>query len=528
MAEAKETLGRRGMRTFSALTLGRMASLLLGIASIVVIARLLGPSELGVYALAFAFYTLLWSASNFGFGVYLTKHLAEHVDNKDPKRLSTALNVGYLSVTVIGVVLTLIGIGASGYAAALFHGSVATQGIFELAAAAIFFSMLYGTSDYALIGLGRNTAAIAMEIGENVVLLAASVALILMGFGATGAIAGLLISYIVASIAGTYFVFRVASREMGFRFRMPKRKELGDAFRFSLPVAASNVVGSGGALLGFAPLLLGVFVSTSVLGNFQIASKASAAIALLCSTAGNAILPTLSIALARERRGGRGSGVEAVYNKTMLYSMIATIPIVVYVGVFAGPLVYLFFSPLYSSAPLYLSLMALGTIMGLLGLYATTLFTAVGKTSRLFYYTAMAMMVQVVALLALTPYWGATGNIFAVFFIGSIATDLLLIRGARTYLKVKTRFGRLARMFAANAAMAAVLALGLLMQNPALELAYGLIAIAALYPPLIAFSGAVDREDIGLLALSTKGLPALNSIARPVIGYLKIFVRYTE
>ena len=388
MAEAKETLGRRGMRTFSVLTLGRIASLLLGIASIVVIARLLGPSELGVYTLAFAFYTLLWSASNFGFGVYLTKNLAEHVDSRDAKRFSTALNVRYLSVTAIGVALTLVGIGASGYAAALFHGSVATPAIFVLAAAAIFFSMLYGTSDYALIGLGRNTAAIAMEIGENVVLLAASVALIFMGFGATGAIAGLLISYIIAGIAGTCFVFRVASKEMNFRFKMPKRKEVADAFRFSLPVAASNVVGSGGALLGFAPLLLGVFVSTSVLGNYQIASKAGAAIALLCSTAGNAILPTLSIALARERRGGRGSGVEAVYNKTMLYSMIATIPLVVYLGVFAGPLIYVFFSPSFGSAPLYLSLMALGTIIGLLGLYATTLFTAVGKTPRLFYYTA--------------------------------------------------------------------------------------------------------------------------------------------
>ena len=172
-----------------------------------------------------------------------------------------------------------------------------------------------------------------------------------------------------------------------------------------------------------------------------------------------------------------------------------------------------------------LSLMALGTIIGMLGLYATTLFTAVGKTSRLFYYTAMAMVVQVIALLALTPYWGATGNIFAVFFIGSVATDLLLIRGARTYLKVRTHYGRLARMFAADAAMAAILALGLLMQSPVPELVYGLVALAALYPPLIALFGAVDKEDVKLLALSTKGLPALNPIARPMIGYLKIFVR---
>ena len=529
MAEEEETLGKRSARAFSVLTLGRIASLLIGIASIVVIARMLGPSQLGVYALAFAFYSLLWSASNFGFGVYLTKHLAEHHDKRDTARFASVLNVGYLSVAAIGIVLTLMGIGASGYAAALFGGSGADAGIFVLAAVTIFFSMLYGTSDYALIGLGKNTAAIAMEIGENAVLLVASVLLIQMHWGAGGAIAGMLISYVAAGIAGTYFVFRFASKEMGFRFRLPKRSEIRDAFRFSIPVAASNVMGTSGALLGFAPLLLGVFVSTAVLGNYQIASKASSAIALFCATAANAILPTLSIALARERRGGKGSGVEAVYNKTLLYSMVATVPMIAYFGVFATPLIYVFFSQSFATAPLYLSMMALGTIIGLMGMYATTLFTAVGKTSKLFYYTAIAMAVQVAALVVLTPLWGAAGNILAVFFIGSAATDFLLVRGARTSLGVRTRWGKLLRAFASNAALAMIMGLVLVLTpDPLLELSCGAVAVVALYPPLLALTGAMDKKDVKIFSESVRGLPALNWIAGPVINYLKVFVQYLE
>ena len=232
--------------------------------------------------------------------------------------------------------------------------------------------------------------------------------------------------------------------------------------------------------------------------------------------------------MARERESGKGGKVESVYNKAMLYSMMATVPMIAYMGVFAQPLVYVFFSRSFTSAPLYLALMALGTIIGLFGMYATALFTAVGKTSRLLYYGAIAMVVQVAALLVLTPLAGVTGNIVAVFFIGSIATDLLLVRGARTSLGVRTHYGKLARMFACNAAMAAVLALGLLANSPVLELAYGLVAIAVLYPPLLAVSGAVDKEDVKLLAMSMKELPALNSVARPAIGYLKVFVRNTE
>ncbi len=526
MPEDRETLGRRSARTFSALTLGRIFSLATALAALVVMARLLGPSEYGLYALAYAFFYLISATNNFGFGFYLTKRLSAYGDAKDGEGFSGALVSSYISVALIGIALTLIGIAVSGYAAALFHGSGATPMLFVLASLTVVFSMLYGTSDYALIGIGRNAIAVSIEICENVVLIVASVILIRMGFGASGAVAGLFISYAVAGVAGTILVFWASSRLVRLRLRIPSRKEFADGFGFSLPMAAVNTLSS--IVFGFGTLFLGIFVSTGVLGNYNMANSARNAIALFYSTAAVMFLPLLSIAMARRAKAGKRGAVGRVYEKALLYSVVVTVPVIAYLGVFARPLIYLFISRAFTTAPLYLALMALGTVLGLVGIYAANLFAAMEKTSELLRYMLVSTCVQVAALLILTPLWGAPGSIVAVFFIGSIATDWLLIRGSRVRLGIRIRYGKLLRTFACNAVLALALALGLLIGSLVLELAYGIIVMAALYPPLLALFRALDRDDLATLEKATKELPSLDRAMSPMMGYLKAMIHILQ
>jgi O-antigen/teichoic acid export membrane protein len=522
MPEDRETLGRRSARTFSALTLGRIFSLATALSALVVIARLLGPSGYGLYALAYAFFYLMSATNNFGFGFYLTKRLSAYGDAKDGKAFSGALVSSYISVAAIGIALTLIGIAASGYAASLFNSSGATPLLFVFASLTVVFSMLYGTSDFALIGIGKNAIAVSIEICENVVLIAASVVLISMGFGASGAVAGLFISYAVAGVAGTVLVFRSSAKLVRLRLGMPSRKEFADGFRFSLPMAAVNTLSS--IVFGFGTLFLGVFVATGVLGNYNMANSARNAIALFYSTAAVMFLPLLSISMARRAKAGRRGAVGRVYEKVLLYSFVVTVPVIAYLGVFARPLIYLFISSSFTSAPLYLALMALGTLVGLVGIFATNLFAAMGKTSELLRYMLVSTCVQIAALLVLIPLWGALGSIVAVFFIGSIATDLLLIRGSRVRLGIRVRYGKLLRTFACNAALALALAPGLLIGSLVLELAYGLLVMAVLYPPLLALFGALDRDDVSTLEKATRELPSLDRAISPMLGYLRIMV----
>lgn len=522
MQREKEPLSRRSARTFSVLTVGRVLALLIGMANVVIIARLLGPQLYGIFTVAFAFFTLMTSASVFGFGQYLVRHLSQAEDNRDAKAFSKALGSSYFSVIAIGLLLTLFGMGISGLVQGFEGSTGVTLAMLVTASATIFFSMLYGTSDNALIGMGKNTAAITLESSRNVVMLVASVALILMGYGAFGAIAGIFVTYAFAAAVGTYMAFFYAHRRMHVGATWPEAKDLGQSLRFSLPIAGNNVL--TGSMASVATLVLGFFVSAFALGNFGVAVRARSILAVFYTTAAFSILPTLSIAASRKAGAGRKS-LEFVYNRTMEYAMIANIPIIAYIGVFATPIVYIFLSSSFTSAPLYLALIALGTIIGLVGTLATTIFVATGNTSKLLAYAAIAAAIQIVALALLTPSFGVLGAIAAVFFIGSLAYDYFFLRGVRVALKMGTRYGRLARVLLSNAALAAVFAAGLLVQSFGFELVYGIAALLLAYPFFLVAFRVIGREDIEMLRGTMEHIPALKRIAKPILAYFSAIER---
>ncbi|MDE1873787.1 MAG: polysaccharide biosynthesis protein [Candidatus Micrarchaeota archaeon] len=522
MAAKRESLGRRSARTFSALTVGRTLSLLIGILSIILIARLLGPAGYGIFTIAFAFFSLVSAASNFGFGQYLIKHLAEAEDKRDRQGFSKALGAGMASVVLIGLALTLLGIGISAPVASLLNIQGVTSTILIIAASIVFFAMMYGSTDYALVGAGRNMAAAALEILENVVLLVASVWLVLLGYGPDGAVAGILVSYMVAGAIGTYLIFRFAHKSMRVGVNVPTSHDMREAAGFALPIGGNNFMNN--SMPSLATLLLGFFISAQALGNFGIAMRARTILSTYYVTAAVTLIPTLTIATAREAKRKGESRLEYVYNKTMLYSLLATIPIIAYLGIYSTPLIYLLISQNFGSAPLYLSLIALGTAIGLAGVYASSMFIARAKTSKLLIYTGICTVVQLVSLAIFLPLWGVLGAIFSLFFVEGVVCDYLFLRGARTVLGLKTDYGRLVRAFASNGAVAIVLAAGLLMSGLALQLVYGVIAIMIAYPFFLVLFGTMDGEDVETLRESTRKLRALRITLGPMLTYFDFLV----
>ncbi len=523
MVQQKESLGRRSARTFSVLTIGRTVSLLVGIFSIIVIARLLGPSSYGIFTLAYAFFLLITAASNFGFGQYLTKHLSEAEDKKDKIAFSKALSSGFLGCVIVGFLLTFLGIGISGFVASLFPASGITQTILVLASAMIFFSMMYGTSNYALIGAGKNAAAASLEIFENVVLLVVSVALIELGYGVSGAIIGMLVSYIAAGVIGTAMIFSFAHKHMHVSPNWPTLKEVKSAFAFSLPIATNNFLSN--SVVAFATLVLGFFVSAYALGNFGIANRARTIVSVFYITAAVTMVPTLTLAIARDEKSARANRLSLVYNKGFVLSILASVPIIAYIGVFSKPLIYLLISTNFSSAPLYLSLISLGTIIGLLGVYATSLFIASGKTSKLLHYSLMYTIIELVALAIMVPLWGVLGAIIALFFVGGIAADYLFLRGTKTVLGLDIDYHKLSRALMSNLALAVIFALGLFAASFAVELVYGLFAMLIAYPFFLVLFKSVDEEDLRIVDDAIQKLPALRTALGPMLAYLNFLER---
>ena len=526
MAKSKESLGRRGARTFSVLTVGRTVSLLIGVLSIIIIARLLGPDGYGVFTIAFAFFSLVSAASNFGFGQYLIKHISESEDRRDKQGFARALSAGLASVVIIGFLLSILGIAISGTVASILNIQGVNATILVVAASTVFFAMMYGSTDYALIGAGKNVAAVLVETLENIILLVVGVALVLLGYGATGAMAGILVSYMVAGALGSLLIFRFAHRSMRVKITLPTTADMKGAAKFALPIGGNNFLNN--SMPSLTTLVLGFFVSAYQLGNFGIAMRARTILSTFYITAAVTLIPALTIAIARERPGRKNGKLELVYNKSMEYSVLASVPIIAYLGVYSTPLVYLLVSQSFGLAPLYLSLIALGTIIGVVGVYATSIFIAKGRTSKLIRYTGICTAVQLASLALLVPRFGVIGAIVSLFFVEGIVCDFLFLRGARTVLGLRTDYRGLLRAFVSNAALAVAFALGLYLSGFALQLAYGILIVLFAYPFFLVLFRSMGREDIAILRNATEKLPALRLVLDPVLSYFCFLIYHLQ
>jgi O-antigen/teichoic acid export membrane protein len=216
--------------------------------------------------------------------------------------------------------------------------------------------------------------------------------------------------------------------------------------------------------------------------------------------------------------------IGAVYNKTLAYSVIVTTPIIAYIGVFSAPLVYLFISHSFGSAPLYLTLMAFGTMIGLAGIYAMNLFVARGRTSKLLTYGVLYFLAQLIALVVLVPFFGVIGAIVALFFVDGIVCSYIFLRGIRTSLGIRTDYDRLLRAFGSNLLLIAAFALGLLSSSFVVELIYGLVALLVAYPFFLVILRAVKKEDVQIMREAVEKLPSIRPMLDPLLSYFGFLV----
>lgn len=514
MAKEKEALGRRAARTLSAMLLANVSGLILGIATIFAVARLLGPGNYGAYTIAVSYYLLIDAALYFGIGQYFNKRLSELEHDGKKEKLLSALSSGLILALAFSIALTLIGIGAAAYVAQIYAPLGVSFLTLAIASFVMFFSILFGACNSALIGFGEVRLAALTSIVENAIQLAACVILVLLGFGFNGAVAGIVIGYLAGFAVSLSALMAVGGKHVRLGFVFDK-KEIRYAFKFCTPIALSNAVNNGANV--FSTLLLGVFVTASLLGNFGLAFRGINIISVVAGTAPVAAIPVLSIALSRRSKKKK---LEEAYNKSVLYSLLITLPIMVFTAAFAKPLIYLLATSRYSAAPLYLSLMSIGMMIYAPGIFASNLLIAGGQTRKLLKYTGIATLLQLVFLLILVPSYGALGAIAAAFFIGNGVITYLLVKGTAKHFKIKTDYSKMLKIFVSCAALALAFGLVYFIPGNALQLLCGAAVLFILYPIFAVLFRAVDKEDVKELRKAMSGIPALRKSAGFMISYI--------
>ena len=536
----KEGLGRIASHLLFPIFIGNFITIAVSGLMFIAIARLLGPSNYGLYTLAVSFYLLIDSVGNLGIGSYFNRYLAEYTDSGKTEKIGQTVISGYIVLLIVGSLLTLLALAISPYFANVLYRSTGISTLtLRLASIAIFFFIASGSTYSALIGIRKGKLAALVSVVTNVSEFIIAVGLVYLGYGVDGALAGLVLGYVFGVFVGLIALYRSLRELIPGALRFHVAKELRNALSFSLPLAGKNFLAN--FTYYAAVLVLGLYVSTAVVGNYGTAIRGVGLLQVVYGNVTTVLLPTFSIALARmvKRRGSRaskprGSEISAMYDKTIFFSLLISLPLVIYIGAMSKPLIFLFLGSKYTLAPFYLTLIAAGVVMNMIGLYTSSLFVAGGYIIKALKYELIADILALASLFLLVPYIGAVGSIIAVFFIGSLAGTCLFASGASRLFGARLRVGRIARMLAAGLVFGAILYATTLvainyhtlpgMAEAAGTLLLGVILSVLLLPVFLVASGAASMEDARYLRHATRRLFFAGRMFSYITAYMEFLV----
>jgi O-antigen/teichoic acid export membrane protein len=282
---------------------------------------------------------------------------------------------------------------------------------------------LYNT----LIGLGRGGYVTLIVGVQTIVQSVASIALALAGFGAVAPIAGLVIGYVAGILFSLYAIVFVAR----IKLVMPSLVAVKKLLKFSLPVAASSTLQT---MIGSLVLIvLGAFATTVVVGNYSIASKVGILIGVVTQSIVTSLLPAFSTTIAAKR--GK-EGLSKLYNYSVHISLVLVTPLLLTIALLAKPVIYTAFGGGYPLAPAYTSVVSIGVLIGIIGVYASTLLISGNRIKELLVNNVALAAIQIVALFLLVPFFGGMGLVVLMFIITPIVSVLLFTRESEKSLGV--------------------------------------------------------------------------------------------
>lgn len=460
---------------------GTVASRLLWLAALAVLARLLAPRDFGLLAFALVYITYVETVADLGTGSALIFWRERREEAAQVTFVSSALaGVGWCAVTLL----------AAPWIADFFHSP---EGVPILRALAFSFPLKFlGTTHDAICQKemrfrARLIPEVAMAVGKAGV----AVGLALAGFGVWSLVWGQL----AGLAAWTLALWRVVAWRPAWSW--PSANLARPMLAYGRGIVAVNVLA---AITHHADLVIvGRMLGASVLGLYQMAYKVPEMTVILSVWVVSKVLfPAFSRAHAADATGAE---VGALYAGALRWIGLLAVPASLGLALVAEPLVVTVFGERWRDAAPILQALALYTGLRALGAHAGDVLKATGRPGLL----AAIAVVKAALMVPLLLLAARSGPVAVALTMAGVTAVTLLFNMAAVCrlarVSPRTLLAALRPSLLAGAGMAAAL-LGWRSLAPAAPLApEGPLALAA----AVVLGAAVY---LGILALLSPGLLA--------------------
>ena len=315
--------------------LGRVVGAVVAFVGSVILARVLGPTDYGAFYLLMSIVAFLDNPVT-GWANACRKRLTEA--NFPSSEAIGSLLLGIISSSLAVVVL-------SWFARAPVAKFVGDRSIDPwILLSALFVGMIvYKTANEVLKSTHQFGASPWLIAGRDLFRVAAQAILVLVGFGLTGMVGGMVLANILVAPIVFFFI--------GVRPQLPSIDTLRSIWayaRFSIP---GGVVGT--AQHHMDRILLGLLVSNAVLAHYEVAIKLTMPAMFVAGVAQDGLMGRISNRLSRDE------DVTADIRRNVGHASVIGVPLFFGALVIADPVVVTLYSSQYAGAGPFLAGLAL-------------------------------------------------------------------------------------------------------------------------------------------------------------------------
>jgi len=486
--------------------------------SAIVVARLLGPELYGQYALSLVVSQMFVLFAGFGIGQGIIKFASSL---RAEGRTDDALRIvkyGAVARAFTGLAFFLFSFIFADFLASTILNRPELGVYVRIASISIIFQVVGTSATSSFIGLDRTHYCALTAIIERISKAIVSIALVLVGFGVSGAVLG----HVGGWIAGGLFALIVLLFVL--------RKPAGNSdITVNLTDSVKKLIGYGLPLygckiaVGFIPaiqsLVLAAFATNVEIGNLKAATNFITLVAVVSVPITTALFPAFS-----KLNSKMNEKIKTFFKFANKYTTLVIVPIAIVLMVLSNEVVQVIYGSTYVTAAYFLSIYCLiYFLVGFGYITLSSLFNGLGETGT----TLKMSLIALVALVGLSPIltstFGVPGLIFSLLSAHILST-LYGVRAARRKFQIKFDIKSLGKIYVAGLASALPLLL-MLQVSPLpslLNVMVGGLLYLFLYITLVPITRIIDVSELETASEIVKKIKLLSLFIKPLIWYEKM------
>ncbi len=433
----------------------------------------LGVSGFGVYSIGVQFFELFLGLAGTAIAIILTRDISRW-KNRGSELMTSAC--------ILALTLAFLGAGCMVGLTFLFGFSPVTSQVMWIASVALLPAAISAVFEATLVAHHRaEFVALAVSI-ESTVRILASIAAIALGYGLFSLFVILLVSRLLQLM-----VFFVSVRHVtGYRFRFGRIGFVRFVYRWRVFAAEVSLAA---IYYNLDVIVLSWLTSEYVVGLYSAASRVVRLAAVFAQTYTAAVFPLLAKLHQRSK-----VEFEKVSLETIRLMAVFAIPIIICTTLLADRVIgTLYFSGKYVEAVPVLQVLIWTLLSEFFNPFLSRNLSARGRQDRPLIVAAIGLAVNLVATLALVPYYGAVGAALGTVISNSVAMLCLFLYALRSD-EIFTTLNSMSRVLLASI----VVGFAIFLVSSANLAVITVIAIA-IYLVLILLLKVVGHQDLQLL-----------------------------